>query len=149
MRMRNRLPPDAGVDMVEQAFYDAMQRGDLQDVLACWSEEDDPLCLHPNGARLVGMAAIRDSFAELLQHGGVPLHALCVHRLSSGPCAIHSVIERVDVPTHDGVRQVEVWATNVYVRTAQGWRLCAHHASPAPTPWAQEADMPKPSNILH
>ena len=46
-------------------------------------------------------------------------------------CAVHSLIERVEVVDADGVDEVYVVATNVYHRTAQGWRLVAHHAGPA------------------
>jgi ketosteroid isomerase-like protein len=34
------------------------------------------------------------------------------------------------VLTPAGPRQAWVVATNVYLKTAQGWRLVAHHASP-------------------
>ena len=45
--------------------------------------------------------------------------------------ALHSVLERIDVPTDDGPRTAWVVATNVYRRTTFGWRMIAHHASPA------------------
>jgi ketosteroid isomerase-like protein len=32
--------------------------------------------------------------------------------------------------TEDGPRSAHVIATNVYVKTAQGWRMVCHHASP-------------------
>ena len=39
-------------------------------------------------------------------------------------------------------------ATNVYLRTAAGWRMIAHHASPAP---GEPAAAPPPASpkILH
>ena len=37
----------------------------------------------------------------------------------------------MEVVDADGVDEVYVVATNVYHRTAQGWRLVAHHAGPA------------------
>jgi ketosteroid isomerase-like protein len=43
---------------------------------------------------------------------------------------VHSVVERVEVLTDDGLAHAWVVATNVYAKTAQGWRLVAHHASP-------------------
>jgi len=41
-----------------------------------------------------------------------------------------------------------VVATNVYLRTAAGWRMIVHHASPAP---AQTAATPReaPPKFLH
>jgi ketosteroid isomerase-like protein len=43
---------------------------------------------------------------------------------------VHSVVERVAVMSDDGMQHAWVVATNVYAKTAQGWRMVAHHASP-------------------
>lgn len=130
--MRRPLPPDVGVDAVEQSFYEALQRGDTQAMMACWADDDEPVCVHPGGARLTGLAAIRDAFALMFERGGVPVRAEVVHRTVVGNTTVHSVVETVDVATDDGLIQAAVWATNVYVSTPQGWRLLAHHASPGP-----------------
>jgi hypothetical protein len=44
-----------------------------------------------------------------------------------------------------------VLATNVYVKTPQGWRLAAHHASPAEAqePPAQGPGPVQPPKLLH
>ncbi len=44
--------------------------------------------------------------------------------------AVHNVLERVEVLGPTGPSQAWVIATNVYHKTAQGWRMVAHHASP-------------------
>ena len=46
-------------DEVEAAFYEALQRGDLEQLMACWADEDDIFCVHPGGPRQVGAPAIR------------------------------------------------------------------------------------------
>ena len=45
-------------------------------------------------------------------------------------CAVHSVLERVQVVTEQGLQTAYAIATNVYVKTAMGWRMVVHHASP-------------------
>ena len=40
------------------------------------------------------------------------------------------MVERIEVMGHDGPGSAWVVATNVYAKTAQGWRMVAHHASP-------------------
>ncbi|QHE83848.1 YybH family protein [Hydrogenophaga sp. BPS33] len=124
-----KLPPGSPDD-TEAAFYDALQHADLERLMACWSDDDDVVCVHPGGPRLVGHAAIRAAFEALFANGSVQAHAEKVHRLDAGDCRVHSVVERVTVMTDDGVQQAWVVATNVYVKTAQGWRLATHHASP-------------------
>ncbi len=128
--MRRRLPPNTSVDDLEQTFYEALQRADLDALMACWADEDEPVCVHPGGPRLVGAMAIRESFARLFETGAVRAVPTNVRQTVVGQCCVHSLVERVEVPAHDGVTHAYVTATNVYVKTAQGWRLLVHHASP-------------------
>jgi len=53
-----------------------------------------------------------------------------VRRLHSGDTAIHQVLERVQVEGPEGRQSAWVIASNVYLKTAMGWRLVLHHASP-------------------
>jgi ketosteroid isomerase-like protein len=51
------------------------------------------------------------------------------------------------VMTQEGPREAYVIATNVYHKTAQGWRMVAHHASPGTAREMQElAEAPM---VLH
>lgn len=117
-------------DDTEAAFYDALQHSDLDRLMGCWADEEDIVCVHPGGARLVGHAAIRAAFEALFAHGSVKVHPERVRRLDAGSCSVHSVIERVDVMGDDGPASAWILATNVYAKTAQGWRMVTHHASP-------------------
>ena len=53
-----------------------------------------------------------------------------VRRVHAMDSAVHSVVEHVELRSAEGVRHGYVMATNVYLRTAEGWRLVMHHASP-------------------
>ena len=129
--MRKRRAPDTDVDELEQAFYEALQHADLEAVMACWADDDEVVCIHPGGERLVGLHAIRASYASIFAHGAIGVRPEEVHRSQAGTCSIHSLIEALEVMTSDGARKVHTVATNVYTRTAKGWRLLVHHASPA------------------
>jgi len=61
---------------------------------------------------------------------------------------VHSVLERIDVITADGPRTGWIVATNVYVKTGQGWRMVAHHASPGAPDELPEIGEAAPS-LLH
>ena len=63
-------PPLASADDIEQQFYEALQQGDLDRLMAAWSDDDDIACIHPGGPRVVGPAAVRASFEALFAHGG-------------------------------------------------------------------------------
>ena len=57
-----------------------------------------------------------------------------MRRLTALGCAVHHLVERITVADAQGRRSAWVLATNVYVKTAQGWRMVAHHASPGSEP---------------
>jgi ketosteroid isomerase-like protein len=124
-----RLPPGTPDD-TEHAFYEALQQADLSRLMACWADEDDIVCVLPGGQRLLGHAAVRAAFEVLLAHGGIKAVPEQMRRLDAGNCSVHSVLERVELQGHDGPDVAWVLATNVYAKTAQGWRMVAHHASP-------------------
>ena len=132
--MVSRKPPDAALlaspDDIEHQFYDALQRGDLERLMAVWSDDDDITCVHPNGPRLTGHQAIRTAFEAMFSHAPVDAHPERVRRQQWPTAAVHSVLERVQAVTDAGTQTGWVIATNVYVKTDLGWRLAAHHASP-------------------
>jgi uncharacterized protein (TIGR02246 family) len=117
-------------DEVEAAFYDALREGDLDKLMAVWAEDEEVVCVHPGGHRLIGLQAVRAGFEAVFASGGVGVQLDSVRRLGSLSCAVHSLTERVLVQTDEGPRTGWVMATNVYFKTALGWRLVAHHASP-------------------
>jgi len=122
--------PPATPDEIEQQFYEALQRADLEALMAVWSDDDDIVCVHPGGPRVVGATAIRAAFEAIFGNGAVEARPEKVRRLQTLSCAVHSVLERVRVLTDEGPQSAWVVATNVYVKTTQGWRMVAHHASP-------------------
>ena len=133
-------------DEVEAAFYEALQNADITQLMACWADEDDIVCVHPGGPRLVGAAAIRAAFEAMFANGAVRAHPERLRKVESLGAALHNVLERVDLVTAEGTQHAWVVATNVYFKTAQGWRLVAHHASPGRS---EVAEVSQPAQLLH
>lgn len=123
-------PPLASADDIELALYEAMRRGDVDRLMALWSDDDEICCIHPGGERLLGAAAIRASYEAIFGQGAIDAEPQRVRRLESHSSAVHSVVERVRVRAQGGEQFAWVLATNVYLKSSQGWRLVAHHASP-------------------
>ena len=117
-------------DDIETAFYEALQRGDIEALMGCWADDDEVFCVHPGGPRLVGTAAIRAAFEQMFGNGAIHATPARVRKVQALASAVHNVLERVDVLTAEGPRHAFVLATNVYHNTPQGWRMVAHHASP-------------------
>jgi uncharacterized protein (TIGR02246 family) len=117
-------------DETEAQFYEALQQADLERMVALWSDEEEVACVHPRGARQVGLDAIRASFEEMFARGGVDVRATQVRRLVTAGLAVHHVVEELQVMSAEGPRKAWVLATNVYLKTPLGWRMIVHHASP-------------------
>ena len=120
----------ASPDDVEAQFYDALREGDLDKLMALWADDDEVICVHPDGPRLVGPRAIRVAVEAMFAHGRINAHPERVRRLHTLDAAVHNLVERIQLHTNEGPRTGFVLATNVYLKTALGWRLVAHHASP-------------------
>jgi uncharacterized protein (TIGR02246 family) len=120
----------ASADEVETQFYDALREADIEKLMAVWSDDDEIVCVHPGGPRAVGARAIRASFEAIFERGGIPVQAGQVRRTGTLDAAVHNLVETVAIPSAEGAQQGYVVATNVYLKTALGWRLVAHHASP-------------------
>lgn len=134
-------------DDIEAAFYEALQNADIEKLMACWADEDDIVCVHPGGPRLVGSGAVRAAFEAMFANGNIQARPERVRKVESLGSAVHNVLERVGVMTAEGPREAWVIATNVYHKTAQGWRMVAHHASPGTPSEVQEvAEAPQ---VLH
>ena len=134
-------------DDIEQAFYEALHNADIEKLMACWAEEDDIVCVHPGGGRMIGPGAIRATFESMFNNGSVQAFPERVHKVQSLASSVHHLVERVEVITPQGARQAYVIATNVYHKTPQGWRMVAHHASPG-TP-KDAADVGAKPTVLH
>jgi len=134
--MSDRIYPTA--QDAENAFYEALERGDLDAMMAVWAEDEEIVCVHPGGERLTGQDQVRTSWAKILADGSrVRVHISHQVAISGMMIAVHSVQENFSVEGERGrqgsdLRPAPVVATNVYLRSGAGWRMIVHHASPAP-----------------
>ncbi|MCL4184929.1 MAG: SgcJ/EcaC family oxidoreductase [Burkholderiaceae bacterium] len=140
-----RAPILSTADAVEEAFYDAMQRADLEAMMALWADDEEVVCIHPGHQRLIGLEAIRASWAAIFGNGGVDVRLAEVRVHTGAMVAVHNVIEQVIVEGRGGREVVACVATNVYVKHASGWRILVHHSGMAST----EAPAMASGTVLH
>jgi ketosteroid isomerase-like protein len=99
--------------------------------MTTWSEDEEIVCVHPNGTRHVGYDAVRQSFEQLFAgEGKLGFRLEELVSMETVGLAMQSAMEHVH-STQGDVRGVVI-ATNVFMRTPTGWRMVLHHASPAP-----------------
>jgi len=115
---------------LEQAFYDAIVRGDADLIIQLWSDEEDTVCVHPTGVRLTGILPIRESWRTIFATAKIRVQAEHMTHWHGTVIAIHHLTEVLfvgDDPSPHGPLHV----THVYARGAHGWRLVSRHASAA------------------
>jgi ketosteroid isomerase-like protein len=149
--MKNILfttPQDA-----EAAFYEAIEKADLDAMMAVWADDEEIVCVHPGGVRLAGMAQVRESWRQIFAGGQSLRFRLRNQQALTGmTLVIHSVYEQISVAGEARPR-TPVIATNIYLHTERGWRMVVHergwrmvvhHASSAPaSPDSESKRAPK------
>lgn len=117
-------------DETEAAYFDALLHADLEQLMACWSDEDDIVCVLPGSHRLIGHAQIRAAFEALMANGSIRVNVESLHKTETASSTIHSALVHITMGAVDRPEDMWLFVTSVYVKTAQGWRMVAHHASP-------------------
>jgi ketosteroid isomerase-like protein len=114
------------------AFYQAFESRDIDAMMAAWAEDEDIVCVHPGGPRLVGYEAVRAGWEQLFASDTkLSFKLVEIVVIETVGLALQSAIEHVTVGDDPKPRGTAI-ATNVFLRTPSGWRLVVHHASPAP-----------------
>ncbi|HKB84059.1 MAG TPA: nuclear transport factor 2 family protein, partial [Burkholderiales bacterium] len=82
----------------EQAFYRAFELADLVEMMAIWAEEEEIVCVHPNGGRHCGLVEVRESWRQIFSQGPRLRFRLAGNRVFAGRMmSVHSVYEHVTV----------------------------------------------------
>jgi ketosteroid isomerase-like protein len=149
--------PHTDVEQVEAAntaFYEALERGDFEEVSDLWltpsdlgvdEEYHDPAdsgvisCVHPGWPVLTGRGEVLRSYALIMANTDyIQFFLTDVHVSVTGDTALVTCTENIlsggPAPAEGDelgplVGQLVV-ATNVFRRTPLGWKLWSHHASP-------------------
>ena len=130
----------------EAAFYEAFMKHDLDAMMAVWADDDEVYCVHPRGPRISGVAQVRESWRQIFSSAQtVRFQVREQHLLQAMMVSVHNVYEQITVADESRTRG-SILSTNIYMRTDHGWRMMAHHASPAPA--IEEAE-PKRTKTLH
>jgi ketosteroid isomerase-like protein len=132
-------------EAAEAAFYKAIEQADVIAMMAVWAEDEEVICVHPGGERLIGVEAVRESWRRIFAGGPrMRFSLLEVRSHASRLVSIRNLYERISVGTDP--RQHLALATNVYVLGASGWHMLMHHASPLPA----DATLPEvPVGTIH
>lgn len=133
--MADRAADRSAVEAVNATFYEAFETADLDAMQDLWLDDADTLCVHPGALPVRGTPAINRSWALIMantpyiQFFLTDVEVSVWEGVASVTCTENVLTgdEQTGPDAFGGARAV---ATNVFVRTPDGWRLWIHHASP-------------------
>jgi ketosteroid isomerase-like protein len=127
---------------VEDAYYDAIDECDLEKMMSLWDPSAESTCLLPMQPTHHGKETITKLWGSMLDpEFGVSITVNHLQWSEHGDIAIH-IVEEVVSLTKMGETQPPVYATNIYQRGENGWRMLMHLNSPAPPPTGANPGMP-------
>ncbi|MEV4170066.1 MULTISPECIES: nuclear transport factor 2 family protein [unclassified Nonomuraea] len=127
----------AAIETVNQEFYAAIESADLDKMTEIWAEDstdDQVSCVHPGWTLLTGRSEVLRSWALIMANTTYIQFVLTdVNTTVLGDVAVLTCVENILTAGEEGEASFaagKVVASNVYIRTSQGWRLWMHHGSP-------------------
>jgi ketosteroid isomerase-like protein len=117
-----------------EQFYtalNAMLAGDAEPMAALWSHEDDVTYMSPFGELLTGWPAVRESWQTQAGAGlGGEVHAEGLRYHEGDRLGFVVGFERGEVRVDGRPTPVDIRATSMFRREADGWRMIGHHTDP-------------------
>lgn len=113
-----------------QAFYDALEALDEDAMEAVWAGRPADVCVHPGWPMTHGWQSIRQSWRLIFAntcYGRISLSDISME-IGGRIARVCCTENRYSVYDH-GAFTNTVAATNLFVRTRDGWRLTLHHGT--------------------
>ncbi len=114
-------------------FYRAVEDLDLPAMESLWQHDGWVRCIHPGWDALIGWEQVRASFERIFSHTTwMRITPTVVEAVVFGDLGVVACAENITARNDGEVGVAVAQATNLFARTADGWRMIHHHASPAP-----------------
>jgi ketosteroid isomerase-like protein len=125
----------ASVTAANEAFYHAVESGDIDLMRAVWTRGPDAVCIHPGAGPIHGTGPVLRSWSLIMANTDyIQFFLTDVDVTVSGDVA--AVTCRENILTADQDTGSEAFAggaaqaLNVFTRAPEGWRLWIHQAAP-------------------
>ena len=115
------------------AFYRAVEELDLAAMERVWLQEAWVRCIHPGWDLLVGWEKVRESWEQIFTGTRwIRVIPTSIDIQVLGDVGLVSCAENITATSDGDVGVAVAQATNLFLRTEEGWRMFHHHSSPAP-----------------
>lgn len=116
-------------------FYAAFERADFDAMADVWADDDAVVCVHPGARPIRGRRDVMRSWVAVMANAAyiqfflTDVEASVVDEVATVTCTENVLSAGADMP-ENSFAGGSAAATNVFRRTAAGWKLWVHHASP-------------------
>ena len=116
---------------INQRFYDAFNKNDIDLMRRVWLDAPSAQCLHPGWDVLCGFEPILKSWQNIFESGeGLEIRLSNVEVTVSDDLDWVTCQEKLFALSSAGVQLSKVHATNLFKRHNGEWKMILHHASP-------------------
>ena len=114
-----------------QRFYDAFNELSIERMDEVWENSDRALCVHPGWTPWVGWEPVRESWQRIFDTANLmQFNIRYLNVVAQGDLGYVTCVEGITSVVQGRATNFSAFATNIFVYTADGWRMTAHHASP-------------------
>jgi ketosteroid isomerase-like protein len=120
------------VKEANQRFYDAFGALDIDMMEAAWETSERTVCIHPGWQPLVDWDLIKASWQRIFDNTSLMhFNIRYVNVVIEGDCGWVTCWENITSVVQGRASDFGILATNIFARSAVGWKMTAHHASPS------------------
>jgi ketosteroid isomerase-like protein len=112
-------------------FYRAFEALDFDAMASIWNKDTSDICIHPGWEILHGWDEVRESWRAIFAAGShmrFQLTEVVIVRI--GDLARVTCVENLHAVNEGISTHARIAATNLWLLTANGWKLSLHHGSP-------------------
>ncbi len=131
--MTMHQPEPETVDEIKaanQRFYDAFSALHISGMDRVWEASERAVCVHPGWVPLVGWEAVRESWDRIFQNTNfMQFQIRYMNVVVQGEFGTVTCVEGITSVVQGQATNFSTFATNIFARYEDGWRMIAHHGS--------------------
>ena len=113
-----------------QRFYDAFADLDIAGMDLVWEDSERAMCVHPGWSPLIGWESVRISWGRIFQNTALmQFQVRYLNVVVQGEFGVVACVEGITSVVQGTATNFSTFATNIFARYPDGWRMVAHHAS--------------------
>ena len=132
-------PEQEAVAQANQSFYRAFETLKIEAMEAVWSKDSDIQCGHPGWRILRGWGPVMESWKRIFQNTPSVQFTLTDVKIEvRGELAWVTQYENLASSIEGQTFSAAILTTNMFQKTADGWRMILHHGSSVSQPPDQD-----------